>query len=202
MDAKKKTVAARERNAVERYLFADVAATVPAERVIIIDETGTQRDMHPRYARAPKGQRAFASAARNYGRHVSVISSLSLAGMGPTLALEGAVDTAVFATFVRELLVPVLRPGDIVVLDNLSCHKADVIDHAVRAAGARLLFLPAYSPDFSPIEHAFSKLKAFLRRARPQSLHDLFEAIHAALDTISVTDALGFFCAAGFTNIR
>lgn len=192
---------ARERDPLVRRLFADVAASLPAERVIVIDETSTHRDMHPRYARAPKGQRAHASAARNYGSNVSVIASLSLAGMGPALALEGAVNTSVFLTFIRELLVPTLRPGDIVLLDNLSIHKADAVQQAIEAVGARLLFLPPYSPDFSPIEMVFSKLKALLRRARPQSLADLLTALKHALDAISVTDALGFFCAAGYLNI-
>lgn len=192
---------ARERDPIARRLFADVAATLPAERVIVVDETSTHRDMHPRYARAPKGKRASASAARNYGANVSVIASLSLAGMGPALALEGAVNTAAFLTFIRDLLVPTLRPGDIVVLDNLSPHKAVAVRQVVAAVGARLLFLPPYSPDFSPIEQAFSKLKALLRRARPQSLPDLLIALRHALDSISVTDTLGFFCAADFFNI-
>jgi len=157
--------------------------------------------MHPRYARAPKGQRAVASAARNDGRNVSLIASLSLRGTGPAMALEGAVNTAAFLVFVRDLLVPTLRPGDIVLMDNLSCHKTDAVRLAIEAVGAHVLFLPPYSPDFSPIEQAFSKLKAGLRRLRPQSLSDLLTALGHALDSISVNDALGFFCSAGFLNI-
>ena len=157
--------------------------------------------MHPRYARAPKGQRAVPSAARNDGRNVSLIASLSLRGTGPAMALEGAVNTAAFLVFVRDLLVPTLRPGDIVLMDNLSCHKTDAVRLAIEAVGAHVLFLPPYSPDFSPIEQAFSKLKAGLRRLRPQSLSDLLTALGHALDSISVNDALGFFCSAGFLNI-
>jgi transposase len=115
--------------------------------------------------------------------------------------LEGAVDTATFLVFVRDLLIPTLRPGDIVLLDNLSCHKTDAVRLAIEAVGARLLFLPPYSPDFSPIEQAFSKLKTHWRRARAQSFSDLLAALRHALDSISVTDALGFFCTAGFLNI-
>lgn len=157
--------------------------------------------MHPRYARAPRGQRAVASATRNYGRNVSLVASLSLRGTGPALAVEGAVNTAVFLVFVRDLLVPTLRAGDIVLMDNLSCHKTDAVRLAIEAVGACVLFLPPYSPDFSPIEQAFSKLKAGLRRLRPQSLPDLLIALHQTLDSISVNDALGFFCNAGFLNI-
>ena len=118
------------------------------------------------------------------------------------MAIEGAVDTAVFTTYVLEMLVPALSPGDIVLMYNLSCHKTVAVQQAIEAAGARLLFFPAYSPDFSPIEQAFSKVKAILRRIRPQSLADLFDAIQQALDSISLTDTLGYFCAAGFLNIR
>ncbi len=100
-----------------------------------------------------------------------------------------------------ELLVPTLRPVDIVILDNLSCHKAAAVQQATENVGARLLFLPPYSPDFSSIEMAFSKFKTLLRRARPQSFADLLTALKHALDAISVTDALGFFCAAGYLNI-
>jgi transposase len=194
-------VGARERNAVERLLFADVIAALPAERVIVIDETSTHRDMHPRYARAPKGQRAFATAHRNYGQNMSLIASLSLRGTGPAMALEGAVNTTAFLVFIRDLLVPTLRSGDIVLMDNLSCHKTDAVRLAIEAVGAQVLFLPPYSPDFSPIEQAFSKLKAALRRLRPQSFLDLLSALRQALDSISVKDALGFFCSAGFLNI-
>jgi len=159
VDAKKKTVVAREGDPLARRLFADVVADLPAERVIVVDETSTQRDMHPRYAWAPRGERAVASAARNTGSNVSVIASLSLSGLGPALALEGAVNTAVFLTYIRDLLVPTLRPGDIVVLDNLGCHKADAVRLALEAVGARLLFLPAYSPDFRPSSRLSANLK-------------------------------------------
>ena len=154
--------------------------------------------MHPRCAWAPCGERTVASAGSNLG----VIASLSLSDLGAALALEGAVNTAVFLAYIRDLLVPTLRPGDIVVLDNLGCHKADAVRLAVETGGACLLFLPAYSPDFSPIEQASGKLKACLRRAHPQSFTNLLNVLHRALDTISVTDALGFFCTASFLNIH
>lgn len=192
---------ARERNALARLWFADAIATLPAERVVVIDETSTHRDMYPVYARAPKGQRAVASAARNYGRKVSLMASLSWRGTGPALALEGAVNTAACLVFIRDLLVPTLRSGDIVLMDNLSCHKTDAVRLAIESVGARVLFLPPYSPDFSPMEQAFSKLKAGLRRLRPQTLPDLLTALAHTLDSITVSDALGFFCCAGFLNI-
>ncbi len=98
-------------------------------------------------------------------------------------------------------MLPTLRPNDVVVMDNLSCHKTDKVRHLIEVVGAQLLFLPAYSPDFSPIEHIFSKLKAFLRRVKAQTLPALIDAIAQALDTISPTDALGYFTDCGFINI-
>ena len=177
-------------------------ATLPAEKIVVIDESGTHRDMNPAYGRAPKGQRAFARAIRNFGSNVSLIASLTLRGTGPAMAVEGSVNTAVVSTFISDLLVSSLCPGDIVLMDNLGCHKAAVIQQAIEAVGATLLFFPAYSPDFSPIEQAFSTVKTILRRIRPQSLDALYDAMHQALDSISWTDALGYFCAAGFLNIR
>jgi len=115
------------------------------------------------------------------------------------VAVEGAVNTAIFTAFIRDSLVPTLQPGDIVVMDNLSCHKAAAVQTALDAAGAHLLFLPAYSPDFSPIENAFSKVKAFLARLRPQTPDALYDALHQAFDAISAHDAHAFFHHAGFS---
>jgi transposase len=130
---------------------------------------------------------------------VSLIASLSLQGTRPALALEGAATA--FLVFIRELPVPTLRTGDIVLMDNLRCHKTDAVHLAIEAVGAQVLFLSPYSPDFSPIAQAFSKLKAGLRRLRPQSFPDLLTALIQSLDSISVNDALGFFCSAGFLHI-
>lgn len=194
-------MAAQERNRVERLLFADVIQTLPAEKVIVVDESGTHRDMTTRYARAPRGHRAIDTAKRNYGANVTLIAGLRLSGMQAAFAIEGAVNTAVFETYVAQVLAPTLQPGDIVILDNLSCHKSKTTQRLIHARGASLLFLPPYSPDFSPIENAFAKLKAFLRRQRAQTLDALMDAFRRALDTISPLDALGFFIHAGFLNI-
>jgi transposase len=182
-------------------LFADVGQTLEAERVVVVDESGTHQDMRPIYARAPRGERAVDFARRNYGKNVSFIAGLRLEGRQAPFVIEGPVTTAVFEAYVEHVLVPVLRPKAIVLVDNLSCHKADWIRLLIEAAGATLLFLPAYSPDFSPIEHAFSKLKAFLRRVKAQTLQALIEAIAQAIDTISPADALGYFTDCGFLNI-
>src|SRR5579883_979292 len=118
--------------------------------------------MTPLYAYAPRGKRAVGKIPRNYGAIMTVIASLSLSGMGPALVLDGAADSAAFEIYVEQLLAPSLRPGQIVILDNLSIHFSPRVKQAIEARGCRLLFLPASSPDFSPIEEAFSKLKTFL----------------------------------------
>lgn len=182
-------------------LFEDRISTLEAQRVIVVDESGTHIGMTPTHARAPRGQRALATSLRNYGRNLTLLSGLRLKGMEASMVIEGAVDAAVFETYVREILSPTLRSGDIVVLDNLSCHKGPAVEALIAERGAAILWLPAYSPDFSPIEHAFSKLKTFLRRAKPQSLDALIDAITRALATISDWDAIGWFTHCGFLNL-
>ena len=115
--------------------------------------------------------------------------------------IEGSVTTAVFEASIAQVVCPTLHPGDLVILDNLAAHHASTIDTLIRAKGAQLLFLPAYSPDFSPIENAFSKIKHFLRQARAQTLETLIDAIDQALQTITPFDALGFFTNAGLLNL-
>src|SRR5215813_5788619 len=115
------------------------------------------------------------------------------------MQIEGAVDEATFEAFVQKVLLPTLRPGQIVIMDNLSSHKTPTIERLIQQAGCQLLYLPAYSPDFSPIEEAFSKLKTFLRRCRCQAIPDLIKAIRKGLGQITRSDARGWFSHAGFS---
>jgi len=117
------------------------------------------------------------------------------------MVVEGSVTTAVFESYVRQILGPTLQPGDIVIVDNLRPHHAYAVQAAIQARGASLLFLPAYSPDLSPIENAFSKIKQTLRRLRAQTLDTLIAAIDQALASITAFDAIGFFVQAGFFNL-
>jgi transposase len=133
---------------------------------------------------------------------MTLIASMSLSGMGPAFVLDGAADSAAFEIYVEQILAPSLRPGQIVVLDNLPIHLSPRVRAAIEARGCRLLFLPAYSPDLSPIEEAFSKLKTLLRRAGARSREALQEAIAAALDLITATDALGWFTHCGYPPSR
>jgi transposase len=198
LDAKKKTLRASERNEAERATWRKQAATLQSADLVFVDETGSHIAMTPLYAYAPKGQRAIGSVPRNYGASMTLIASLSLDGMGEALMLDGAADGAAFDLYIEQLLAPSLRPGQIVILDNLSIHLGSRVKQAIEARGCRLLFLPAYSPDFSPIEEAFSKLKSILRRAGARTREALQEAIATALDLITATDAHGWFTHCGY----
>src|SRR5579872_6088227 len=197
-DGEKKTIGAKERDAAERLLFADAISTVQAQRVIVVDESGTHIGMTPAYARAPRGQRAYDRTLRNYGHNLTLLSGLRLSGIQACMVIEGAVNTSVFETYVEQILCPVLQSGDIVVMDNLSCHKGTQVETLIHQRGATILWLPPYSPDLSPIEHAFSKLKTYLRQAKAQTLNTLIEAIIQGLSTITDIDAMGWFTNCGF----
>ena len=154
--------------------------------------------MTPRYARAPRGQRAQGAVPRNHGRNTTLIAALSAEGVGAAMALPGALDGAAFVAYVRAFLVPTLRPGQIVVLDNLAVHKHPAARRLIEARGCRLLFLPPSSPDFNPIEHAFAKLKEYLRRAGARTADALHGAPAAALATITAADAHAWFRHCGY----
>ena len=128
-----------------------------------------------------------------------MISSVRIDGTSACLAIEGATDTEVFQTYVREVLVPTLRPGDIVVMDNLGAHKSEATLALIAAAGAQARFLPAYSPDLNPIEKMWSKVKAFLRAAEARTEADLLKAIAQALATVTAEDARGWFAHCGYS---
>ena len=165
---------------------------------MFVDESGTNLALTPRRARAPRGQRAHGAVPRNRGGNTTLIAALSLGGVGPAMTLPGAVDRPAFVAYVREVLAPALVPGQTVVLDNLAVHKGTASRRLVEARGCRLLFLPPYSPDFAPIAHAFSKLKASLRRAQARTSAALDTAIAAALDAITAQDASGWFRHCGY----
>lgn len=176
---------------------AEVAALDPA-RLVFVDESGTNIAMTRRYARAPRGERAVGRVPRNHGPNVTLFAALTPEGMGPALALEGAADGEAFGLYVRQLLVPSLRPGQVVILDQLNVHKSAAIRAAIEEAGCRLLLLPAYSPDFNPIEQIFAKIKTQLRAAAARTVERLVTAIGRALLTVSAADARGCFAHCGY----
>jgi transposase len=150
------------------------------------------------YARAPRGQRAQAIKPVNRGRHVTMLGALSLEGLVAAMTVEGFTDGAVFLAFLREILVPQLHPGQILIMDNLKAHKVAGVAAACAAAGVRRLYLPPYSPDFSPIEECWSKVKAILRAKAARTLEAVQQAIAEALAAITSRDAHGWFAHAGY----
>lgn len=154
--------------------------------------------MVSRYARAPKGERAHGKAPRNWGENVTLISSITLTGMGPSMSIEGSSDGESFGLYLNEVLRPRLSPGRIVVMDNLSVHKNRRVRELIEESGRELWFLPAYSPDLNPIEEAFSKIKGALRKAKARGLEALFEATGEALWSVTEEDARGFFSHCGY----
>jgi transposase len=166
--------------------------------LVFIDETGTQLGMTPRRGRAPKGERVVETVARNRGCNTSLVAALGVDGIGAALMIEGAIDRAVFLVYVRDVLVPSLRPGQRVIWDNLSVHRTVEVRALIEEAGCSLHFLPAYSPDFNPIESAFSKLKTLLRRIGALTRAALDEAITTALPQLTATDARAWFRHCGY----
>jgi transposase len=171
---------------------------VDAKKLVVVDETGSNIGLTPLYARAPQGARAYGSIPRNRGQNTTLLASRSLDGMGAAMILEGATDAIAFEIYVEQMLAPSLQPGQLVVMDNLSSHSGPKVRQAIQAKGCQLLFLPTYSPDLSPIEEAFSKLKAFLRWVGARTREDLYEALSHAVEAITPQDALGWFTHGGY----
>jgi transposase len=175
-----------------------VAWAVEPERLLFVEECGLHTSLAPIYGYAPKGERLRLSVPRNRGKNTTLLSSMTIEGMGPSLAVEGASTAPVFETYVAKTLVPSLRAGQIVVMDNLGAHRPKRIGQLIERQGCELLYLPAYSPHYNPIEEAFAKLKQLLRKAAARSKEALVEAIGAALSAITTADAKGFFEHAGY----
>lgn len=167
-----------------------------------MDETAVNTAMTRRYGRALRGERVHDSAPRNYGAHTSVIGAMGLRGLMATLAVDGAVDTLCFDAYAELVLAPRLRKGDVVVLDNLGAHRASRIEEVAEGRGAQVLWLSPYSPDFSPIEQCWSKLKTYLRGAKARTEDELNKALAAALGLVTKADIRGWFKHCGYSLAR
>lgn len=189
MEFQKKSVRASERDPVARALWREQVSQIEVERLVFLDESGSNLAMTPLYSWAPKGERAFADVPKNRGRNTTILGAMSAKGWQVGMTLEGAADRLAFEVFIEHYLLPTLVPGQVIVLDNLSIHKGVRVRELVEGAGCSLLFLPTYSPDFNPIELAWSKLKTFLRRSGARTREALECAIGQGLDTISSQNA-------------
>ena len=175
-----------------------VPEQVEAERLVFVDEMGTNTSLSPLYAWAPKGERAHWSVPRNRGPNTTLLSSMTLEGMGSSLTVEGATTSVIFEAYVEQVLAPTLRRGQVVVMDNLSAHKGERIKELIEGRGCELIYLPSYSPDFNPIEEAFSKIKGLVRKAQARTKEALVEAIGSALSAVTSGDARSFFEHCGY----
>lgn len=176
-----------------RVEFWQLVQGILAKDLIFIDESGVNLSLVRLFARAPKGQRAYGQRPQKRGRNVSVIGAVALNGVITQLSLLGGTDSLTFEAFVAQKLVPKLWPGACVIMDNCSIHKGEEIEALIQGAGARLLYLPPYSPEFSPIENCWSKIKSLLRSMGARSYPDLAQAIKEAFAQVSLEDIHGWF---------
>jgi transposase len=173
-------------------------ATLDVRRLTFVDESGVNLALTRLYGRASRGERVIESVTQNYGSNVTRRGTLGAQGLQAVMTVDGATDADVFRTYVKRVLVPTLRPGDIVVMDNLRAHKAVGVQQALARRGARLVYLPPYSPDLSPIEPCWSKVKTALRTAKARSRSALDTAITQTLPTVTRADAHGWFRYCGY----
>jgi len=167
--------------------------TISPERLVFLDESGVTVGMTRRFGRCLGGRRLHEGTPQSRWKVLTILGAMSLRGMIATMTIEAATDTDIFLTYVDRVLCPALRPGDIVVMDNLSSHKVQGVRALIQAAGADVLYLPPYSPDLNPIEKAWSKLKQMLRSAKAQTSEDLYQTIRQALPSISTENAAAWF---------
>ena len=168
------------------------------ERLVFVDETWASTNMARRYGRAPRGQRLRAGVPHGHWKTTTLIAGLRTTGMVAPFVLDGAINRDAFEVYVERVLVPDLRPGDIVIMDNLSSHKGPRVRALIGAAGASLSYLPPYSPDFNPIENAFARLKALLRQAAERTVEGLWTAIGRLVDLFAPDECARYFAAAGY----
>jgi transposase len=168
------------------------------EKLVFIDETWASTNMARKNGRAPRGERLRASVPHGHWKTTTFVAGLRLCGLTAPMVLDGPINGVWFQAYVDQVLVPTLSPGDVVVMDNLGSHKGVGVRRAIEAAGATLLYLPPYSPDFNPIEKAFSKLKALLRKAAERNIDALWNRIGALLNEFTPTECANYFAAAGY----
>jgi transposase len=198
----KKTVHADEQRrpdvAAARRRWQDVLPLHDARGYVFVDESGVTTDLLRRYGRCPRGLRLRDYTPCGHWQTHTVIAALRVDGLHAPAVFDGPLDNPTFLAYVEQVLVPTLRPGDVVVLDNLAMHKQPEVQAAIERVGAGLRFLPPYSPDFNPIEMAFAKLKAFLRAARPRSFDQVVELVAIALHLFTPQECLNFVRHCGY----
>ena len=173
---------------------------VPVEQPVFLDESGAKTNMTRTHGRAPRGVRVVEKVPHGHWKTTTMISAVRTSGPFAGAVVDGATDTDVFLTYVGQALVPELRQGDVVVMDNLAPHKHPRVRELIEEAGARVLYLPPYSSDYNPIENMWSKVKSLLRSAAARTYQDLLEAVSAALAAVTSDDCRGFFRHCGYAT--
>lgn len=206
LESQKKSIRASERHEEARAEFVQAARQVNAPRFVFVDESGSHTSMTPLYGWAPKSERAVERVPKNRGRNTTIIGALNWLGVPAAMTLEGAADTLAFEVFVEQVLCPTLEPEQIVAGalwagDNLSIHKSVRVRELIEGCSCQLWFLPTYSPDFNPIEQAWSKLKAFLKQQQARTAETLQEAIALGLPLITPHNAQAWFKHCGYQTI-
>jgi transposase len=195
--SEKKSLHATERDTEEnrrrREVFLDRLRSIAPEQLIFLDESGVSTQMTRRYGRAPRGVRVHETTPEGNWKILTILGAMSLRGMIATMMIEAATDAEIFLAYLDHVLCPALRPGDVVVMDNLSSHKVTGVRERIAAVGAELLYLPPYSPDLNPIEKAWAKLKQLLRTAKARSTQALEQAVTELLPAIRPQDAQAWF---------
>jgi transposase len=182
----------------QRRQWRDWQPLHDAHQYVFLDECGVTTDLLRRYGRSPRGTRLHDHTPCSHWEAHTVIAALRGEGLGASAVFDGPIDNESFLAYVEQILVPTLRAGDVVVLDNLAVHKQPEVCAAVEAAGAHLRFLPPYSPDFNPIEQAFAKLKGFLRAARPRTFDHVLALVAVALDLFTPTECANYVRHSGY----
>lgn len=202
VDAQKKTTVARERDRpaviAKREAFARQQPTLDVSRLVFLDESGFRLGTPPHYGWAPLGEKSFGKTTEGAWQTITMLGAIALDGWRTLVTLNAPTDGDVFRAFVEQALAPQLRPGDLVVMDNLSAHKHPDTRAAIRAVGADVLFLPPYSPELNPIEKAWGKLKEIVRRAATLTREAFDQAVAAAMDAISTADVRAWTLHAGY----
>jgi transposase len=201
-EREKKVVRAAEQDrpdvAAKRQQWRDGQPALDPARLKFVDETWAATNMGRRYGRAPVGERLVCAAPHGHWKTTTFVAALGLGGMAAPMVIDGAMTGDLFEAYVGQVLVPTLAPGDIVVLDNLSCHKRARARELIEGAGCAVLFLPPYSPDLNPIERAFAKLKALLRKAGKRSVDELWDFLGRVLDAFSPQECRNYFRHCGY----
>ncbi len=175
---------------------AEIAARIG--RLKFFDEAGSNLAMTRLYGRAAPGERVFDNVPQNYGENITMLGCLSASGLSAPMTVEGAVDGRVFLAYIEQVLTPTLCAGDVVIMDNLRAHKVKGIREAIEARGAKVIYLPPYSPDLNPIEKCWSKIKTYLRAAKARTREALEQALKEALLLVTERDAQGWFASCGY----